>query len=213
MKKRSFFDSGFFRFLSTIADLIVLNLLFLLCCIPFITIGPALTAMYYVTLRIVRKEEAHIAKDFFHSFRQNLKQGILLHLLASLISIILGFNLYVLWNLMETSWVYKYLLVLICLLFTFHIMTCIYLYPILAQFDNTLRNSLKNARFMALKHFPYTLAMFLLCTAPVLGAVFINYYLEWEIVIFGLIGFSLITYLNARFFVKIFAHYISGDNT
>ena len=213
MKKRTFFDTGFYRFLSGLADLLIVNGLFLLCCLPLITIGPALTAMYYVTLHMVRSEESHVVKDFFRSFRQNFKQSVWVHLIFSVISIILGFNIYVLWNLMEAGWVYKYLLILIVLISVFHIMASIYTYPVLAQFENTIRNTLKNARFMALKHFSYTFAMFLLCAAPVICALFINYCLEWEIVLFGLIGFALVAYINSRFLVKIFANYIPKDNS
>ena len=83
MKKRNFFDSGIFRFLSATADLIVLNLLFIFCSLPILTIGPALTAMHYVTLRMVRNEESHIVKDFFRSFRQNISQGIIIHIIFS----------------------------------------------------------------------------------------------------------------------------------
>lgn len=213
MKKRNFFDSGIFRFLSTIADLIVLNLLFILCSLPILTIGPALSAMYYATLRIIRNEESHIVKDFFHSFRQNISQGIIIHIVFSVISIILGFNIYVLWQLMETGWIYTYLLILMVLISAVHVMTIIYVFPVLAQFNNTLRNTIKNARFMALKHFSYSLAMLLLSIFPLFCALFINYLLEWEIVIFALIGFALIAYLNSRFLVRIFDQYITKDNT
>ena len=46
-------DNKFFTFMGRVADLIILNLLFLLCCIPIVTIGPAITAMYYVTMKMV----------------------------------------------------------------------------------------------------------------------------------------------------------------
>lgn len=213
MKKRTFFDSGIFRILSATADLIVLNILFLICCLPIVTIGPALTAMYYVTLRMTRNEESQIAKDFFHSFRQNLKQGIVIHIIFFFISIILGFNLYVLWKIMDVSWVYKYLFILTALICALHIMTAIYVYPVLAQFHNTVRSTIKNARFMALRHFSFTLALFLLTVFPVFCALFINFFLEWEIVIFALIGFALIAYLNSRFLVRIFDQYITDTDT
>ena len=64
-------DSPIMVFLSKMADLLILNLLALICCIPIITIGASMTAMSYVTLKMVRDEECYIAKDFFKSFRQN----------------------------------------------------------------------------------------------------------------------------------------------
>ena len=61
-------DNPIFHFLSRIADIIFLNLLFLLCCIPIITIGPSISALYYCMLKIIRKRDSSITGMFFHSF-------------------------------------------------------------------------------------------------------------------------------------------------
>ena len=68
-------DNKFFTFMGRVADLIILNLLFLLCCIPIVTIGPAITAMYYVTMKMVRNEEAYIARSFFKILQGKLQAG------------------------------------------------------------------------------------------------------------------------------------------
>ena len=71
-------DSPFMQFMNRVADLMWLNILFVICCIPVITIGPSLTAMYYITLKMVRNEESYITKGFFKSFRQNFLQATIL---------------------------------------------------------------------------------------------------------------------------------------
>ena len=71
-------DNPFWIGMGSIFDLFVLNLLWLLCCLPIVTIGPATAAFYYAMINLVRGEETYLSKDFFHSFRQNLKQGIFL---------------------------------------------------------------------------------------------------------------------------------------
>ena len=212
MKKRSFLDSGVFHFLTRIADLISVNLVFLLCSLPLITIGPALTALYYVTLRMARGEEFVASKSFFRSFCQNMRQGIAIHLIFSVVSIILALDIYVLWKFMEISWMLKYLLAIMVVIAAIHFITFLYVYPVLAQFHNSVRNTVKNARFMALKHFPSTVAIALLTIFPVVCAFFIRYSLEWEILLFALFGFALIAYLNALLLVKIFDKYINEDN-
>ena len=58
-------------FLNKMADLILLNLIFLLCCIPVVTIGPAITALYAVSLRSVRYGDGYVIQTFFRSFKQN----------------------------------------------------------------------------------------------------------------------------------------------
>ena len=61
--------------LAIIADLAILNLITLLCCVPVITAGAAMTAMHYVLLKIVRQEDGYITADFLRSFRQNFRQA------------------------------------------------------------------------------------------------------------------------------------------
>ena len=53
-------NNTFFRFMSKVADLCILNIICVICCIPVITAGASITAMYYVTLKMVRNEEAYI---------------------------------------------------------------------------------------------------------------------------------------------------------
>ena len=68
-------DNKFFVFMGKIADLCMLNLLCIICCIPIVTAGASLTALYYVTMKMVRNEEAYIFRSFFRSFKQNFKQA------------------------------------------------------------------------------------------------------------------------------------------
>ena len=57
-------DNIVWRFLGRVADLVILNFLFLLCSIPIVTIGASWTALYSVTLKAVKNEESYIAKGF-----------------------------------------------------------------------------------------------------------------------------------------------------
>ena len=198
-----------FRFINRIGDLMILNLLCIVCCLPIVTAGTSVTAMYYVTLRMRRKEDNGVIKDFFHSFRQNLKQGVLLHLLLSAITIILALDLYVLWQLLELELFYKILFGATAVLVLYFLANCLYAYPLLAQFNNTIWGILKNARFMSLKHFPHTLAMLLVSSAPWIAGLFVPYLLEWVLIIYLFIGFSVIAHFNSRYFVTIFDQYIS----
>lgn len=75
--------------MSRVADLIILNLLCIVCCIPVVTIGPSIAAMFYVTLKMVRNEESYIVRGFFKSFKQNLKQGIVINLIMLVAALLL----------------------------------------------------------------------------------------------------------------------------
>ena len=64
-------DSPLFSFLTKVADLILLNFLALIFCLPVITVGASLTALNYVALKIVRDEECYITRSFLKSFKEN----------------------------------------------------------------------------------------------------------------------------------------------
>ena len=88
---RKFFDmeSPFMQILSVTADLIIVNLLTVLCSLPVVTLGASLTAMNDALGRLVRGEEGHMAKDFFRAFASNFRQGTALGLLFELCAALL----------------------------------------------------------------------------------------------------------------------------
>ena len=73
-------DNKFFVFMGRVADLLLLNFLCILCCIPVVTAGASITALYYVTLKMARDEESYIARSFFRSFKQNFKQATIINI-------------------------------------------------------------------------------------------------------------------------------------
>ena len=68
-------DSVFMRAMSRIGDLMLLNLLFLLTCVPIVTVGAAVTAMYSVTFRFDTDSEASVIRSYFRAFRADWKQS------------------------------------------------------------------------------------------------------------------------------------------
>ena len=82
-------DSPVMQALGKVADLMWLNVLTMICCIPVITIGPSLTAMHYMALKIVRNEECYITRGFFKSFKENFRQGVVIGIITLFITFIL----------------------------------------------------------------------------------------------------------------------------
>ena len=78
-------DSPVMRFLNRVGDLLILNILMIICCIPVITVGAAYTAMHYVILKMIRGEEGYLIKGFFKSFAGNFKQATVLWLIMLLV--------------------------------------------------------------------------------------------------------------------------------
>lgn len=185
------------RFLSRMADLIILNVVALLCCIPIITIGASLTAMHYVLLKMVRNEEGYIVKSFFKSWKENFKQATLLWLPLLLFFILfIGDLLIFRYSGVEFPQILKALLFAAAAFV--YMITC-YLFPLQARFENTIKNTWKNALLMSICSFPRTVVMMVLYTLPFFACLYI---MTIPLVFF--FGLSLPAYLSAMLYNKIF---------
>lgn len=186
----------------------LLNALFLVCCLPIVTVGTSISALYSVCLKLVRQEEAYLTKDFFRAFRQNLKHGIILHLILSVATIIIVTDLIVMWNIMEAATLYKWVFFVMVILSLFLFMASIYIYPLLAQFSNTIKGYIQNATILSVRHLPCTIMFLLLTVLPIAAALLIPGVLLWEILLFLLFGFSGMVYINSIFLSPLFKKYI-----
>lgn len=203
-------DNKFFTFMGRIADLIILNLLCIVCCIPIVTIGPAITAMFYVTMKMVRNEEAYIVKGFFHSFKENLKQGIIINIITLAAFIMLSLDISLV-RAMEGT-MYKVLFYIFLVLLFLSMLIYLYIYPVLAKFYNTIKHTFINAFLMSIRHLPYSFLMIVISLVP-FAILFIPSFRaqSFLIMIFILMGGAVIAYINSFFLVKIFDKYIPEE--
>ena len=207
MSKLFRMDSPLMRFLTKIADLMVLNVLFCVTSIPLITIGASWTALYSVTLKMVRDEEGSVSRSYFRSFRQNFRQATLLWLGVLVVLALLVLDIRVL-NGMAEGTAPGLLQVGVEILALLGIMVLQYLFPSLARFEASLADTLKNACMMALAHLPKTALM----TAAAVGAVWItlinNTTIAVGLMVWPLIGFALMAFGNSGILRKIFDNYV-----
>ena len=190
-------DNKFFTFMSRVADLIILNLICIVCCLPVITAGASITAMFYVTMKMVRNEEAYIVRSFFRSFKQNFKQATIINVLMLLAGVLLYFDMNICRSIKGT--LSQVLLVVFTMILVIYIMIFMYIYPVLAKFYNTIKNTLINAFLMSVRHLPYTILMVLISAAPAALLYFIqNGRTQLNILmVLILIGFSGVAYLSS----------------
>lgn len=195
---RWFFDmeNPVMRTLSVVADLILLNLLTLLCSLPLITIGAALTALNVTTIKIVRGEESALVKDYFRAFRENFKKGTGMGLLFLLIFAVLIAD-----YLAAGSYIpiLRPVILAIALLI---LMLGQYAFALLARYENTVRGTLKNAFLLAVGYFPRTVGMAVFAVALWLLAI---QFLRYGAPILFLFGFSLPCYVTILLMQGIFA--------
>lgn len=203
-------NNKFFGFMSKVADLCILNIICVVCCIPVITAGASITAMYYVTLKMVRNEEAYILRSFFKSFKQNFKQATIINLIMLLIGLVLYVDLNVS-KAMQGGAGQIFQIIFMAFVLIYFILF-LYVYPVLARFYNTIKNTIKNALFMAIRHLPYTVVMVLIAVCPLLLLLVKSYQIQSTLfVLFLLMGFALIAYCNSYFLAKIFDNYMPKE--
>lgn len=191
-------DSPVMRFLNRVGDLMILNFIMIICCIPVITVGAAYTAMHYVLLKIVRDREGYLVRGFFKSFVQNFKQATLIWLLMLLVIAIYVGDFFI-FNysglVFPKAFVIAVLAVAILLL-----MVAVYVFPLQARFENTIRNTLKNAMVLALLNLPKTILMIACYAIPLV----ICYYSSYAFLFFILFGLSAPAYGAAWIYSGIF---------
>ena len=169
----SFFslDSKFSQIMGRVFDLMMLNIIFLIMCIPIVTIGANFTAMYYVTLKMIKNEETYIFRTYWKSFRENFKQATAIWLIMLAILIVLILDLLLVMNM---SGAITYLRFVFLVLIFFEAMVLSYIFPVLSRFDNTVKNTIKNSMLMAIRHLPWTIMILLVNISPMLIYVFSN---------------------------------------
>lgn len=82
-------NSKFSIFMTRVFDLFVLNMLFLLSSIPFVTIGTASTSVYYITLKMAAGTDTYIVKPYFKVFKENFKKSTIVWCITALIGVVL----------------------------------------------------------------------------------------------------------------------------
>ncbi|RTZ55965.1 DUF624 domain-containing protein [Bacillus sp. SAJ1] len=141
-------DGRFYRILDKITDFLLLNLLWIIFCLPIVTIFPSTAAMFGVVRSWVRKDEPSITKHFYTLFKDNFKQGILIEIAWFFMAAIVTFNIFVSFHMGDTL---KYIifppLIFIGILFVF---TSIFLFPIMVHYKTSWLGLIKNAFFFSI---------------------------------------------------------------
>lgn len=203
-------DNKFFVFMGRVADLCMLNLVCLICCIPIVTAGASLTALYYVTLKMVRNEEAYIFRSFFKSFKANFRQATVINVIMLVMAALLYLDTNIV-KAMEGP-VGKVMAMVFAVFTLLYLIIFLYIYPILAKFYNSVKNTFKNSLLMGIRHLPYTFLMLVICACPVLVIFVPSFQVQMTLLLlFILFGPALVAFCNSYFFVKIFDKYIPEE--
>lgn len=149
-------DGPALRFVTKIAYSFYLNILWFVCCLPVFTVGASTTALFYVTLKVAKNEEGSLTKSFFSAFRKNFRQATIIWLILLGVGILLGVDGYVFYHMRFDSALWALGCAVFLVALAAYAIILMYIFPLLARFDNTVHAMFKNALMIGMR--------FLLCT-------------------------------------------------
>lgn len=194
-------DNGFFTFLSKVCDIIFLCIIWLITCIPIVTIGPANTALYYAVVKVIRRDRGYLFREYFRSFKLNFKRAFIIGLMLTVLFAVMAIDLR--WARLNRETAGNFASILYGVFIAITIMlscTAIYVFPLLSRFDMTVKQLLKASVLISLRHLPSTIAM---AVITAIGALAI--YILW-IAIF--IVPAVVVFLNSFFMERILKKYM-----
>ncbi len=196
-----------FKSLTKAGDFFILGFLTAVFCIPVITIGPSLTAADYVALKAVRDEEGYIFKSFWKAFKQNFRQGFIIELIMAVSGILLFFDIRASyqWGYVSGSKfgaIFMFVVIGVALIWA---AVLLYVFAVLAQFENTVLATVRNALILCVHHLPQTFIMLILNGAIIFFSV--NYFTAFIVTV------PLLLYINAYILSRVFRIYIKRGGT
>lgn len=191
-------DGPLIQFLGKMADLMWLNILTIVCCIPVITAGASLTALNYMALKIVRGEECYITKGFFKSFKDNFRQSTIIWCFFLLVAAVIGTDYRIMMNTnLGESKVMKILIIAAAALVLF---TFMFVFPVQAKFVNSVRRTIWNAFVFSVFQFPRTALMVVFYVIPFV----IWYFFPYIFPVIFVFSLSLPAFLSAKLYNSFF---------
>ena len=153
------YDNPVWRFIGKLWDVLVVNILWIICSIPVVTAGASTTAMYYVTLKLARDEDGYTIRSFFKSFKENFKQATAIWLIFLLTGMLLAFDVYYFIKMAAPSSLRTIMIsVFVAMIFIWSAMFT-YVFPLQARFYNPVKRTIFNSFFMSIRHMFHTIGM------------------------------------------------------
>ena len=153
-------DNAFFRFMGKLFDVVALNLVFIIVCIPIVTIGPAISALYYASIKSIRRDRSYPIKEFFKAFKRDFKQsfivGLILVLAAAIIYVDIRFVVDYIKN-DFTAMRYVYLVIGLVISFI-----SVYIFPLISRFSLKISGLFRLSFYLAIRHLLTTIVSIIL---------------------------------------------------
>ncbi len=170
-------DGLFSRFMNHVFDILYVGILWIVCSIPVITAGAAATAAYYAMAKCVRHKTGYIGREFFHSFKSNIRQILPLTLLFLAVSGVLALDIQYVWN--HENKVNNTLFVILLFMAFTAAGLAVYACPLLSRFQKKNTELIKTAAFLTFKFLPITAAILLVFAISCVGV----FLMPWAVLV------------------------------
>lgn len=178
-------DGKLYKSMEFIMNAFLLNLLWLVLCLPILTIFPATTAMFGVVREWKKQNDIRIFTAFFRLFKENFKQSFFIGILWLVFTGLLLGDLIII-NQLNSS--VKYVLFsFFFLMGILYLFVSIYIFPVLVHYQVTWKNAIKNALLLSISRLHYTILSILIIAA----CLVLCFYLPAAM----MLGFSISAYL------------------
>lgn len=203
-------DNVVMRGLGRVCDFIMLNILWIVCSIPLVTIGASTTALYTVMLKLVKNEEGYIVKGFLVAFKENFKKSTILWLILAVVGIIIGIDFrfaMVMQGMMRT--VFQSIFIVLSIAW---LSVVIYSLALTARYENTVKQTLKNALLLSIVRLPYTFVLLVITAGPIVLTLLDTRTLLIGIALWLVIGVAVVAWLNSFILRKVFEIFNTNEN-
>lgn len=150
-------DAPVMVFITRLACSMYLGMIWLICCIPIVTVGAATTALFSVNLKMVKNEEGNVTSQFFQAFKANFRQSTIVWLILLVLGVILCVDGYALYHLRFDNAFWTILTAIYLVVLVAYAIVSMYIYPLMAHFENTIPAMFRNSIMIGMRY--------LICTA------------------------------------------------
>lgn len=169
------YNGKFVTTMSKVADSIILGLLWLVCSIPVITIGASSSAFYYAYTKCIRQERGGVWSAFFHGFKTGFKHATVSWLALIVLAAVEIFDFFLLLSQGGTSPIATILLAIVVLLMIGIVLMALCLFPYIARYENTWKESIKNCILILFSNFFWVVLLLPILLVAVLSAISIPF--------------------------------------
>lgn len=188
--------------LERFGDLFALNLTFILSCIPVITIGASVTALFTMTNKMVRNEDGTMWKGFWKTFGQNFKVGTKMWaVILAYLGVVYAEYAYMIQSAGQTT---NFMVVLIGFEMVFLSFLLPFLFPIIARYENTIINYIKNTVIISVANFKTWLVVFIIWFVPALALAASTLLWAYTWYLWLLVMFAVQAYATSMILQKVF---------